>query len=262
MRSPRRRCSRRAHDRQERHDPGRLPTGDRVATFAESIEAAADLRERTTRGYGAVMEHVRLGRTGLQVSRLCLGTMTFGYQCDEPTSVAILNAACDAGITFLDTADVYPLGGAARNGRSYRGASSDGGWPAGARRRRARDEMRRTHGPPAMAPRCESAPHPRCDRRLATAARHRLHRLVPDAQLRSECVAGRNPRRRSINSCATARCATSDARTISRRSSHVGSAAVRRSASPGTTPCNLATTCSIATSNGNCFRCASTTASQ
>ncbi|MEO5837422.1 MAG: aldo/keto reductase [Acidimicrobiales bacterium] len=57
------------------------------------------------------MEHVRLGRTGLQVSRLCLGTMTFGYQCDEPTSVAILNAAADAGITFLDTADVYPLGG-------------------------------------------------------------------------------------------------------------------------------------------------------
>lgn len=37
--------------------------------------------------------------------------MTFGYQCDEPTSVAILNAAADAGITFLDTADVYPLGG-------------------------------------------------------------------------------------------------------------------------------------------------------
>ena len=57
------------------------------------------------------MEHVRLGRTGLQVSRLCLGTMTFGYQCDEPTSIAILNAAADAGITFLDTADVYPLGG-------------------------------------------------------------------------------------------------------------------------------------------------------
>ena len=57
------------------------------------------------------MEHVRLGRTGLQVSRLCLGTMTFGYQCDEPTSVAILNAAADAGITFLDAADVYPLGG-------------------------------------------------------------------------------------------------------------------------------------------------------
>ncbi len=59
------------------------------------------------------MEHTRLGRTGLKVSRLCLGTMTFGYQCDEDTSHAILNRAMDGGITFLDTADVYPLGGGA-----------------------------------------------------------------------------------------------------------------------------------------------------
>ena len=36
------------------------------------------------------MEHVRFGRTGLLVSRLCLGTMTFGYQCDDETSFAIL----------------------------------------------------------------------------------------------------------------------------------------------------------------------------
>src|SRR4051794_19697138 len=56
------------------------------------------------------MQHVRFGRTGLKVSRLCLGTMTFGYQCDEETSVAIMNAADEAGITFFDTADVYPLG--------------------------------------------------------------------------------------------------------------------------------------------------------
>ena len=57
------------------------------------------------------MQHIRFGRTGLQVSRLCLGTMTFGLQCDEPTSHAILDAAVNQGITFLDTADVYPLGG-------------------------------------------------------------------------------------------------------------------------------------------------------
>ncbi len=57
------------------------------------------------------MEHIRLGRTGLRVSRLCLGTMTFGNQCDEATSRAILDAAAAGGITFLDTADVYPLGG-------------------------------------------------------------------------------------------------------------------------------------------------------
>ncbi|HEY7253123.1 MAG TPA: aldo/keto reductase [Methylomirabilota bacterium] len=57
------------------------------------------------------MRHARLGRTGLSVSRLCLGTMTFGLQCDEATARAILDRAAAGGITFLDTADVYPLGG-------------------------------------------------------------------------------------------------------------------------------------------------------
>jgi aryl-alcohol dehydrogenase (NADP+) len=55
----------------------------------------------------------------MKVSRLCLGTMTFGLQCDEAASRAILDAAADAGITFLDTADVYPLGGTLEtNGRT------------------------------------------------------------------------------------------------------------------------------------------------
>jgi aryl-alcohol dehydrogenase (NADP+) len=57
------------------------------------------------------VDHVRLGRTGLRVSRICLGTMTFGLQTDPATSHAILDTAADAGVTFLDTADVYPLGG-------------------------------------------------------------------------------------------------------------------------------------------------------
>jgi 1-deoxyxylulose-5-phosphate synthase len=57
------------------------------------------------------MDHTRLGRTGLPVSRLCLGTMTFGLQCDEPTAVAILDRAAEGGIDFLDTSDAYPLGG-------------------------------------------------------------------------------------------------------------------------------------------------------
>jgi aryl-alcohol dehydrogenase-like predicted oxidoreductase len=57
------------------------------------------------------MQSTRLGRTGLQVSRVCLGTMTFGLQCDEETSRSILDAAAEGGITFLDAADVYPLGG-------------------------------------------------------------------------------------------------------------------------------------------------------
>ena len=57
------------------------------------------------------MEYARLGRTGLKVSRLALGTMTFGLQTDEATSFRILHRATEGGINFLDTADVYPLGG-------------------------------------------------------------------------------------------------------------------------------------------------------
>ena len=57
------------------------------------------------------MQQTKFGRTGLRVSRLCLGTMTFGGQCDEALSHAILDAAAEGGIDFLDTADVYPLGG-------------------------------------------------------------------------------------------------------------------------------------------------------
>ena len=56
------------------------------------------------------MEHVRFGKTGMHVSKLCLGTMTFGHQCNEEQSVSILNAAKDHGFTFIDTADVYPIG--------------------------------------------------------------------------------------------------------------------------------------------------------
>jgi aryl-alcohol dehydrogenase-like predicted oxidoreductase len=51
----------------------------------------------------------RLGRTGLKVSEVCLGTMTFGHQCDEATSFEIINKAADRGVFFLDTADVYPV---------------------------------------------------------------------------------------------------------------------------------------------------------
>ena len=57
------------------------------------------------------MQHVRLGNTGLQVSRICLGTMTFGLQVDEERSREILDDAAEKGVTFLDVADVYPLGG-------------------------------------------------------------------------------------------------------------------------------------------------------
>ena len=57
------------------------------------------------------MDRRPLGRTGIRVPSLCLGTMTFGVQADEPTAFAILDRAFEAGVDFFDTADVYPLGG-------------------------------------------------------------------------------------------------------------------------------------------------------
>ena len=77
------------------------------------------------------MQYVKFGGTGLRVSRLCLGTMTFGLQCDGSRSHAIMDAAASGGIDFFDTADVYPLGG----GRTTAGRTEEivGGWLKGKR---------------------------------------------------------------------------------------------------------------------------------
>jgi aryl-alcohol dehydrogenase-like predicted oxidoreductase len=56
------------------------------------------------------MEYRKLGRSGVMVSPLCLGTMNFGGTTDEAESVAILQKAVDAGINFFDTANVYNKG--------------------------------------------------------------------------------------------------------------------------------------------------------
>ncbi|MDB5416451.1 MAG: Aryl-alcohol dehydrogenase [Rubritepida sp.] len=77
------------------------------------------------------MQHIKFGGTGLRVSRLCLGTMTFGLQCDEAQSNAIMDAAAEGGIDFFDTADVYPLGG----GQATTGRTEEivGAWLKGKR---------------------------------------------------------------------------------------------------------------------------------
>lgn len=53
------------------------------------------------------MEYRNLGQTGLRVSELCLGTMQFGWTADELLSNQILTAAFEAGLNFIDTADIY-----------------------------------------------------------------------------------------------------------------------------------------------------------
>ncbi|MFJ9854217.1 aldo/keto reductase [Streptomyces sp. NPDC101150] len=62
------------------------------------------------------MKYTQLGRTGLQVSRLVLGTMNFGPQTDEADSHTIMDAALEAGVNFVDTANVYGWG--ANKGRT------------------------------------------------------------------------------------------------------------------------------------------------
>lgn len=56
------------------------------------------------------MEYRRLGNSGLEVSRLCLGTMMFGGQADEAESIGIMHQAFDLGINFIDTANIYNAG--------------------------------------------------------------------------------------------------------------------------------------------------------
>ena len=56
------------------------------------------------------MDYRTLGRTGVQVSPLCLGCMNFGDDADEEASFGIIDQAMAAGVNFLDTADVYSRG--------------------------------------------------------------------------------------------------------------------------------------------------------
>ncbi len=55
------------------------------------------------------MNTVQLGQSGLHVTPICLGTMTFGEQVDEPTAHAILNRSVERGVTFIDTAEMYAV---------------------------------------------------------------------------------------------------------------------------------------------------------
>ena len=60
------------------------------------------------------MEYLQLGSSGLAVSPICLGTMMFGDRTDAATSLRIIDAAHDAGVNFIDTADVYSKGASER----------------------------------------------------------------------------------------------------------------------------------------------------
>lgn len=75
------------------------------------------------------MKTRHLGRTGIAVSELCLGTMTFGSMADEATALACLDKAFDSGIDFIDVAEIYPV----PPDRKWVGASEEicGKWLSG-----------------------------------------------------------------------------------------------------------------------------------
>ena len=130
------------------------------------------------------MNHVRFGTTGLQVSRLCLGTMTFGLQCDEKVSSAILDTAAEGGITFLDTADVYPLGGKLED--TGRTEEIVGRWLKGKRERFVvATKCSGKTGPCTVAAGHVAQGHRAFgDRRVAQAPGHGLRRSLPAASFR------------------------------------------------------------------------------
>ena len=74
------------------------------------------------------MEYRKLGRSGLQVSPLCLGTMMFGGPTDEATATRIVAKAKDQGVNFIDTADGYTGGKSEEvTGRAIGNARHDDG---------------------------------------------------------------------------------------------------------------------------------------
>lgn len=84
------------------------------------------------------MNYRRLGRSGLKVSPLCLGAMMFGDQTNEADSLEIIASARDAGVNFIDTADVYAagrseeiVGQAIRKARDHWVVATKAGFPAG-----------------------------------------------------------------------------------------------------------------------------------
>jgi aryl-alcohol dehydrogenase-like predicted oxidoreductase len=81
------------------------------ATFVlkHHLSSSPGLAKSEQYGDHHAMEKRRLGQSGIVVSEICMGTMTFGTQSDREESFKIMNAAVEAGIDFFDTAEVYPV---------------------------------------------------------------------------------------------------------------------------------------------------------
>ena len=124
------------------------------------------------------MDYVRLGRTGLRVSRLCLGTMNFGPETTEKDSFAIMDRALELGFNFFDSANVYGW-------KQGEGVTEQivGRWLAQGGRREKIVIATKVYGRMGAGPNDVrlSATNPARLRRKLEALRHRSHRPLPDA---------------------------------------------------------------------------------
>ena len=207
------------------------------------------------------MDYVRLGSTGLKVSRLCLGCMTYGskkwrdWVLDEDESRPFFRRALEAGINFFDTADMYSR---RRERRGHR-ARAEG--LRRARPRRHRHQGLQPDGRRPQPARPLAQAHPPRHRRQPAPPRHRLRRSLPDPPLRLRHADRRDDAR-------AGRCRTRRQGALHRRVQHVR-LAVRQDAGRFATrtdwrassPCRITTTWSIAKKSARCCRCAARKAS-
>jgi len=104
------------------------------------------------------MQLTKVGRTGRSVSRVCLGTATFGKQTDEAESRRILDAAADARINFFDTADFYPMG-RARSSVARKRSPDAGSKASATRRQRLRFNLHATNVASLLAKAMKASSH-------------------------------------------------------------------------------------------------------
>ena len=133
------------------------------------------------------MEYRHLGRTGIRVTDLCLGAMTFGREATEDDSRAMLDRYLEAGGNFVDTANVY-AGGASEEilGRVFAER------PGPTRRHRARHEGPHADGRRDQRRRRIAPKHPGVGRAFTAAPADRVDRPVPDPRLRPAHAARRD----------------------------------------------------------------------
>ena len=163
----------------------------------------------------AAMETTRLGRTGLRVSRLCLGTMNFGPEASEQDSHRIMDRALDAGIFFFDTADMYGYKFGQWDTLPREGPTEQiiGRWLAQGGGRRERDRPRDQ----GLRPDVGGAERARASRRTTSAApaRRACGGCGPTTSTSTRCTTSTGTRpgtrsgRRWSCSCSRARCSTS-----------------------------------------------------